>query len=72
MEINVPERDRDVMRAIAARLRGGGFVADQTRQALESALRPLDSMNFKELLEAAPLEGVELERTKDTWRDIEF
>ena len=72
MEVSVPESDRELLRQTAANLRAGGEIADKTRSAMRSVINPYTGMNFKELLEAAPLEGVDLERSKETWRDIEF
>ncbi len=72
MEVNVPDSDRELIRQTAANLRAGGDIAEQTRLALSSLLNPYAGMGLKELIEAAPLDDLELERSKETWRDIDF
>ena len=72
MEVSVPESDRDLIRQTAANLRAGGDIAEQTRVALSSVLDPYEGMNLKELFEAAPLGELDLERSKETWRDIDL
>jgi hypothetical protein len=72
MEVSVPDSDRELIRQTAANLRAGGELAEKTRDALSSVLNPYEGMNLKELIESAPLEGLELERSKETWRDIEL
>jgi len=72
MELNVPDTDRELIRKAAANLRAGGDVAEKTRMALLSVINPFEGMGLKELLEAAPLEELDLERSKETWRDIDL
>jgi hypothetical protein len=72
MEVSVPESDRELLSQTAANLRAGGEIAEQTRVALSSVLNPYEGMNLKELFEAAPLEELDLERSKETWRDIDL
>jgi len=72
VEVNVPDSDRDLIRQTAANLRAGGDIAEQTRLALSSVLNPYEGMNLKELLENSPLGELELERSKETWRDIDL
>lgn len=72
MEVSVPESDRELIRQTAANLRSGGDIAEQTRVALSSVLNPYEGMNLKELFEAAPLGELDLERSKETWRDIDL
>ena len=72
MELTIPEGDRELLKRTAANLRAGGEIAENTRLALSSVLNPFEGMNLKELIEAAPLEGLELERSKETWRDIDL
>ena len=73
MEVNVPDCDRDLIRPTAANLRAGGDIAERTRSALSSVLNPYSGMNLKELLEnAPPLDELDLERSKETARDIDF
>ena len=72
MEINLPEKDRQLLKSVVARLRAGGRSAEDVRTALRSVVNPYEGMSFKELLEAAPLEGVDLERSREKARDIEL
>ena len=53
-------------------MRAGGLVAELTRAALGSMLNPYEGMNLKELLESAPLEGVNLKRSRETGGEIKF
>lgn len=72
VEVNIPENDRKLLRQLAANLRAGGLVADETRTAMRSVISPYAGMNLKELIEAMPEGELDLERSKDTGRDIEF
>jgi hypothetical protein len=72
MEINVPEADKELLRKVAANLRAGGLVAERTRAALGAMQNPYEGLNLKEMLELAPLDGVNLDRSRETGRDIEF
>ena len=73
MEVTVPDRDRELIRQTAANLRAGGDTAERTRTALSSVLNPYAGMNLKELLEnAPPLDELDLERSKETARDIDL
>ena len=72
LEINVPEHDRGLLRALAAELRAGGTIAGRIRNTLQSALAHKQKVSFKELLESAPMEGIEFERSRDPGREIEF
>ena len=73
MEVTVPDRDRELIRQTAANLRAGGDTAERTRTALSSVLNPYAGMNLKELLEnAPPLDELDLERSKETAKDIDL
>jgi hypothetical protein len=73
MEVTVPDRDRELIRQTAANLRAGGDTAERIRTALSSVLNPYAGMNLKELLEnAPPLDELDLERSKETARDIDL
>ena len=73
MEVSVPESDRDLIRQTAANLRAGGDIAERTRTALSPVLNPYAGMGLKELIEnAPPLDELDLERSKETARDIDF
>ena len=73
MELSVPTQDRELLKTVASQLRKGGFDADRMRMLLRSAVKGEDLIDFKTFLEMAPLEGVDLERSKDTgWREIDW
>lgn len=72
LEITVPEQDRELLKVIAANLREGGRVAENTRSLLDTANNPYVGMNFKEFLESAPIEGLELERSGERTRDVDL
>jgi hypothetical protein len=73
MELNVPQKDREMLRSLAAILKDGGVDADRVRMVMGSALQGEELINFKQLLELAPLEGVDLERSADTGeREIDW
>lgn len=72
VEVAVPDSDRDLIRQTAANLRAGGEIAERTRAAMQSVIDPYAGMNLKQLLEAAPIEDLELERSRETWRDIDL
>ena len=66
LELNVPKQDRETLRSIASELRKGGFSAERVRMVLTSTLAGEELVDFKKFLELAPLDGVELERSKET------
>jgi hypothetical protein len=72
VEVAVPDTDRKLIRQTASNLRAGGEIAERTRAAMRSVINPYAGMNFKQLLEAAPIEGLDLERSKETARDIDL
>ena len=73
MEVSVPESDRELIRQTAANLRAGGSIAERIRSALSSVLNPYIGMNLKELIEnAPPMDELDLERSKEIPRDIDF
>ena len=72
LEVSVPDTDCELIRQTAANLRAGGEIAEQTRAAIRSVINPYAGMNFKQLLEAAPIEDLDLERSKETARDIDL
>jgi hypothetical protein len=73
MELSVPRQDRELLRSVASELRKGGFDADRMRMLLKSVVKGEDLIDFKAFLEMAPLEGVDLKRSKDTgWREIDW
>ena len=72
MEVNVPDTDRELFRQVAANLRAGATIADQTRAAMLSVINPYAGMDLKELIEAGPLNELDIERSRETGKEIEF
>ena len=72
MEISIPEQDREIMKEVAARLRAGGVVAENMRSILESLNDPYAGMDFKQFLEAAPIEELDLDRLADQTREVDL
>ena len=71
VELRAPKEDAGLLRDIANALSDPTRVV-QTRRLLYEHFNPYAGMGFKELLAAAPLEGVDLERSRDTPREIDF
>jgi hypothetical protein len=71
VELRAPQEDAQLLREVAAALADPAR-ATQTRRVLREQVSPYTGMSFKELLAAAPLEGVDLERSRDAARDIDF
>jgi len=71
VELQAPELDAPLLRAIAAALADPTRATD-VRRALRAQFTPPPARDFKALLEAAPLDGIELDRPRDTGRDVEF
>jgi len=71
IEVRAPKEDAGLLRDIAGALADPAR-AVQTRRLLHEHFNPYAGMSFKELLAAAPLEGVDLERSRDAARDIDF
>jgi hypothetical protein len=71
IELRAPEQDAALLREIAAAL-ADPERAGHTRTVLRELFAVYRAKNFKEFLAAAPLEGVDLERSRDTGRDVDF
>lgn len=71
IELRAPKEDAGLLRDIAKALADPAR-AVRTRRLLHEHFNPYAGMGFKELLAAAPLEGVDLERDRDTPREIDF
>jgi hypothetical protein len=71
LEVQVRGEDAPLLRAVAAALADPGRAAE-TRALLRGRFAPSPARSLKALLEAAPLEGVELERSRDTGRIIDL
>ena len=73
VEVSLPEGDRELIREVAERLREPQESSDQFRRALWMFLNGVEEMDFKEFLMLAPLEGLDLERDRDSgMRDIDW
>lgn len=70
IELRAPEQDAALLREVAAAL-ADPEQATRTRIVLSELFAVRRARGFKELLAAAPLEGVDLERSRDTGRDVD-
>lgn len=71
VELMVPMGDRVLIRRVAAVLQDDTQAAQEIRQLLRASVLPPPDGGLKQLLTAAPLEGVSFERTtEDEGRDI--
>jgi hypothetical protein len=71
IELRAPKEDAALLRDIAGALADPAR-AVQTRRLLREHFSPYAGMGLKELLAAAPLEGVDLERNRDTGREVDL
>ena len=71
IELRAPKEDAPLLRDIAGAL-ADPLQAARTRTALRELSVIQRARGFKELLAAAPLEGVDLERNSDTGREFDF
>jgi hypothetical protein len=73
VEVQASAADAELLRSTARVLRTDSAEAARVRRLLRETIWPdYSGMNLKELIEAAPLEGVDLTRRKDLPRDIEL
>ncbi len=74
LEVQVPREDAERVRALAALLREGPHAAaERARGGLDALLRSASGHGrLKDLLAAAPLEGVEILRSRDSGRPVEL
>ena len=72
LEVVVPEGDREILRSLAKVLREDPQRAREIRQALRRIGHEGSRPNLKELLAAAPLEGIDLTRPRDLGRDVDL
>lgn len=70
VEVQVRDEDAALIRAVASALADPAR-ADAARAALRGGVLA-KGRDLKALLEAAPLEGLDLERSRDSGRDIEL
>ena len=71
VEVHVRKDDAVLIRALSMALADPERGA-QTRALLQDELSESRSRGLKALLEAAPLEGIELERTRDLGRHVDL
>ncbi len=71
LEVQVQGDDAPLVRAIAAALADPARAAE-TRALLRGRFAPAPAQSLKALLAAAPLEEIELERSRDTGRVVEL
>lgn len=71
LEVQVPEEDAPLLRSLARALCDPAR-AGAVRGVLRESAILADKVDLKELLASAPLEGLDLERSRDTGRDVEF
>jgi hypothetical protein len=71
IELRAPEQDAVLLRAIASAL-ADPEQAVRARTVLSELFAVHRARGFKELLAAAPLEGLDLERSRDTGRDVDL
>lgn len=73
VEVKASKADAPLIRQVARGLRGGGpqagVVREQLRQAVAATNPPVD---LKSLLASAPLEGIDLSRSRDPGRTIDL
>jgi hypothetical protein len=73
VEVQASPADAELLRSAARILRADPVQAARLRRLLGEIIGPdYAGMNFKELLEAAPLEDIDLTRRKDPPRDVEL
>ena len=71
VEVNVRKQDALLVRRVAKAL-GDPVRGDEARAMLRQRFAPSPSEDLKALLAAAPLEGVDLERSRDVDRKIDL
>jgi len=72
LEVQAPREDAPLIRRIASALRRERDDVAAVRARLNRALGSEDHLGLKELLAAAPLEGIGLERNRTPARPIEL
>ena len=71
LEVQVRMQDVDLLRSVAAALADSERAAE-ARALLRAKFGPPPADSLKALLAAAPLEGIDLERPRDTGRDVDL
>lgn len=71
VEVQVRKEDADLVRSVASALADPERAAE-ARALLRLNFRPLPAEGLKALLAAAPLEGIDIDRPRDTGRDVDL
>jgi hypothetical protein len=71
VEVHVRKDDAALIRGVARAL-GDPERADQARALLRARFAPEKAQGLKALLAAAPLEGIDLTRARDTGRPVDL
>jgi hypothetical protein len=69
VEVQAADADAGLLRAVAAALADPAR-APAARRWLRTRFLPPPATDLKALLESAPLDGIDLERSRDTGRDV--
>lgn len=71
VEVRVKKQDAALVRRVASAL-GDPVRGDEARAVLSERFAQLPAEDLKALLEAAPLEGIDLDRPRDMGRKIDI
>jgi len=71
VEVSVRKEDASLVRSVASAL-SDPIRQHETRRILRQRFAKPPSISLKALLASAPLDGIELERSRDTGRDIDL
>jgi hypothetical protein len=71
IELQARDEDASLLRAVAAALADPARAAE-ARATLRTRFAPPPRRGLKEILAAAPLDGVDLDRSRDTGRAIDL
>jgi hypothetical protein len=72
VEVQASEDDAELIRSLARCLRDDERVAARVRRQLRATIKGKAVLSLKELLAAAPLEGVDLDRSRDLSRPVDL
>jgi len=71
VEVSVRKEDASLVRSVASALSDPAR-QNETRRILRQRFAAPRSVSLKALLASAPLEGIELDRSRDTGRDVDL
>lgn len=72
VEVQASEDDAELIRSLARCLRDDERIAARVRRQLRATMKGKTSPSLKELLAAAPLQGLRVTRSRDRGRVIEL